>query len=99
MLNKFLPSVSGHINTGEEQKRSGVKEVFSAVFSNRAQTLALMLSGGLMLGHFLVIPFINPYMEFNVGWTKDQTPLIYMVGGTCSLFSSTLIGRLADKKR
>ena len=50
-----------------------------------------------MLGHFAVIPFINPYMEFNVGFSKDQTPLIYMVGGTCALVSSNLIGRLADK--
>ena len=97
MLNKFLPSVNAHINTDVNRKEPGLKEVFRDILNNRAQTLALMLTGGLMLGHFLVIPFINPYMEFNVGFTKDQTPLIYMVGGTCSLLSSTLIGRLADK--
>jgi predicted MFS family arabinose efflux permease len=96
-LKKFLPSVAGHLSTGQEKQRTSVSAVFQSIFNNRGQVLALMLSGGLMLGHFLIIPFINPYMEFNVGFTKDQTPLIYMVGGTCALFSSTLIGRMADK--
>jgi predicted MFS family arabinose efflux permease len=50
-----------------------------------------------MLGHFLVIPFLNPYMEFNVGFTKAQTPMIYMAGGVCAMLSSTFIGKLADK--
>jgi DHA1 family inner membrane transport protein len=58
---------------------------------------ALFLTGLLMMGHFLIIPFINPYMEFNIGWSKSQTPLIYMVGGVCALISSSIIGRLADK--
>ena len=59
--------------------------------------MALFLSGFLMLGHFMIIPFINPYMEFNVGFSKSQTPMIYMVGGFCALISSSLIGRLADR--
>jgi len=95
-LYKFLPPITGHLKSAAADK-SSVREVFSAVFSNRSQTLALLLSGSLMLGHFLVIPFINPYMEFNVGFTKDQTPLIYMVGGVCAMASSTFIGKLADK--
>ncbi len=96
LLNKFLPSVSSHIKEKGTEEHSHIGQVLVAIFKNKSQTLALLLSGGLMLGHFLIIPFINPYMEFNVGFTKDQTPLIYMVGGSCSLLSSTLIGRLAD---
>ena len=45
----------------------------------------------------MVIPFINPYMEFNIGWSKEQTPLIYVVGGCFALVSSFVIGRMADK--
>ena len=67
------------------------------IFSNRSQVMALLLSGFLMMGHFLIIPFINPYMEFNVGFSKQETPMIYMVGGVCALISSSIIGRLADK--
>ena len=95
-LYKFLPPVTGHIqNAGAE--KSSIKQVFVSVFSNKSQRLALLLSGSLMLGHFLVIPFLNPYMEFNVGFTKAQTPMIYMAGGVCAMLSSTFIGKLADK--
>ena len=59
--------------------------------------MALIFSGLLMMGHFIIIPFINPYMEFNVGFTKTQTPMIYMVGGLCAMITSPIIGRMADK--
>lgn len=95
-LNRYLPSVSGHLD-GARSTHKNLWAALGTIANNRAQTIALLLSGGLMLGHFLIIPFINPYMEFNVGFTKDQTPLIYMVGGACALLSSTMIGKLADK--
>jgi predicted MFS family arabinose efflux permease len=94
LLNRFLPPVNQHIGI---QKRTSVRVVLSTIFYNKSQVLALCLSGGLMLGHFMVIPFINPYMEFNVGLSKEQTPLIYMVGGLCAMLSSSQIGKLADK--
>ncbi len=94
-IHKFLPNVKGHIQEG--RKRESISVVFSGIFKNKSQVMALFLTGGLMFGHFLVIPFINPYMEFNVGFTKEQTPMIYMVGGVCAFISSNFIGRLADK--
>ncbi|WP_158624896.1 MFS transporter [Gynurincola endophyticus] len=72
-------------------------DVFKSIFSQKNQLLALALTSISMLGHFMVIPFINPYMEFNVGFSKQETPLIYMVGGAFTLISSSFIGRLADK--
>ena len=97
-LSRFLPSVAGHLHKADEAlEKQSIKTILSAIAGNRSQVLALMLSGGLMLGHFAIIPFINPYMEFNVGFSKDQTPLIYMVGGCCALVSSNIIGRWADK--
>ena len=80
-----------------ENGRPDVKKVLLDVFNNKSQLMALILSGALMMGHFIIIPFINPYMEFNVGYTKTQTPLFYMVGGICALIASPIIGRLADK--
>lgn len=95
----FLPPMRIHLQPKEENVKfkPDVRKVLSDIFRNEAQVLALILSGLLMLGHFMVIPFINPYMEFNIGWSKTQTPLIYMVGGVCALISSTIIGRMADK--
>jgi MFS transporter, DHA1 family, inner membrane transport protein len=51
----------------------------------------------LWFGHFLIIPFINPYLEFNVGFTKNEIPLLYVVGGSATLFSAPMFGKLADQ--
>ena len=96
---KYLPEMKSHMVADEEpgRYRPDVRKVLTDIFNNNSQLMALSLSGLLMMGHFLIIPFINPYMEFNVGFRKDQTPMIYMVGGLCALASSSIIGRLADK--
>ena len=96
LIYKYFPPIRGHLQE-TPVARDNVLTVFQSVFSNRSQVLALLLSGILMLGHFMIIPFINPYLEFNVGFTKEQTPLVYMVGGGCTLISSFFIGKMADK--
>ena len=49
------------------------------------------------MGHFVIIPFINPYLEFNKGFSKNDTPMIYLVGGFASLIAAVYLGRVADK--
>jgi MFS transporter, DHA1 family, inner membrane transport protein len=96
LIIRFLPPMTKHL-VYKSEERVHPLAVLGELSRNRSQLLALALSALLMMGHFLIIPFINPYMEFNVGFTKDQTPLIYMVGGICSLIASVVIGRMADK--
>jgi predicted MFS family arabinose efflux permease len=67
------------------------------VLFDRNQILALGLSATLMMGHFMIIPFLNPFMEFNMGFSKTQTPMIYFVGGMLTFFTSPVLGRVADK--
>jgi MFS transporter, DHA1 family, inner membrane transport protein len=99
LIVKFLPPMTIHLKPVEEREsgRPDVKKVLTEMFNNKAQMMALILSGALMMGHFMIIPFVNPYMEFNVGFTKTQTPLVYMVGGACAMIASPIIGRMADK--
>ena len=59
--------------------------------------MALVFSGMIMMGHFLIIPFINPYMEFNKHYSKHQTPMIYLVGGLGAFFAANVLGRLSDR--
>lgn len=96
LIYRFMPPMRKHL-ADQQEERIKAKVVLTGMLKNKSQLIALSLSGLLMLGHFLIIPFLNPYMEFNVGFTKDQTPMIYMVGGVCALVSSFTIGRLADK--
>ena len=96
LIVKYLPPVNGHLASLEQEKRS-IPDVFKGLLNNKSQATALLFTGMLMLGHFMIIPFINPYMEFNIGFTKSQTPLIYMVAGVCALITSFFIGRFADR--
>ncbi len=90
---KLVPPMSGHIQE-EHGKRI---DVLMSVVKNPTQRLALLFSCLIMMGHFLIIPFINPYMEFNNGYPKSITPMIYLVGGISSFFAANILGRIADK--
>ena len=46
----------------------------------------------------MIIPFINPYLEFNKGFSKDALPNLYLIGGLASLIAAVYLGRMADKK-
>jgi predicted MFS family arabinose efflux permease len=95
MVLRYVPSITGHLQANKP--RPNMRQTLADVFGVPAQRAALFFSGAMMVGHFIIIPFINPYMEFNLGFSKTQTPLIYIVGGTVTIFSSIFWGRLADK--
>jgi predicted MFS family arabinose efflux permease len=59
----------------------------------RAITLTIMM----MLGQFMIIPFLSPYMVANVGFTDMELTYIYMAGGAFTIFTSPWVGRLTDK--
>lgn len=94
---KFLPKMNSHIGT---EKKSFLQKtaILSTVFKNKTQRNALFFSFLMMGGHFLMIPFINPFMINNVGYDTDFTPLIYLFGGVASFISANLLGKIADKK-
>lgn len=95
ILMRYLPRIDGHLNNKDGRINPIV--LMKEVGKDKDQLLALGLTASLMLGHFLIIPFLNPFMEFNMGFSKLQTPMMYMVGGALTLISSPFIGKLADK--
>lgn len=92
---KFIPPMTSHLNSREKLKPA---TGFLIVFSRKSSLVALGLTAVMVFGHFIVVPFINPFMEFNVGFTKEQIPLTYVVGGAATLFSAPFFGKLSDKK-
>jgi MFS transporter, DHA1 family, inner membrane transport protein len=95
LIIRFVPTMNTHIKKRQANER--LFDTLTSVFRNQKQRLALLFSGMIMMGHFLIIPFINPYMEFNNGYSKQQTPMIYLVGGIAAFFASNILGRLSDK--
>jgi MFS transporter, DHA1 family, inner membrane transport protein len=94
-LIKHIPPVLGHLKQSREHQRW--LHALRNVLDSRSQMLALLFSLLVMMGHFLIIPFVNPYLEFNKGFSKVQTPMIYLVGGIAAFISAIVLGRLADK--
>ncbi len=94
-LMRYLPKMESHLTRKED--RINPISLIKEVVKDTDQMLALGLTASLMLGHFMIIPFFNPFMEFNMGYSKLQTPMLYMAGGLATLLTSPLIGRLADK--
>jgi len=72
-------------------------KMLSALVQHAHQRMVLAFSTLMIMGHFLIIPFINPFMEFNKGFSKAQTPMIYLVGGAAAFVSANLLGRLSDR--
>lgn len=91
----YLPPMNTHLHAGSRQKIS--LDGFLGVLKDKAQYTALIFSCLIMFAHFVIIPFINPYMEFNLGYSKKLTPLIYLVGGIAAFIASNYLGRLSDK--
>lgn len=87
--------MTGHIKQKEERPSS--LNVLKIVAQEPAQRSALIFSGLLIMGHFVIIPFINPFLEFNKGFSKNDTPMIYLVGGLASLLAAVYLGRVSDK--
>ena len=95
-LMRYLPKMDGHLTAKNTVKVSPIV-LLKDIVKDRNQVLALILSATIMLGHFMIIPFLNPFLEFNKGFSKLQTPVVYMVGGALTLVAAPFLGKLADK--
>ncbi len=95
LIYKYVPAMDAHILKKDE----GISkfDVLKTVWKDPAQKLALLFSGLIMMGHFLIIPFINPYLEFNNGYSKTQTPMVYLVGGIAAFFAANILGKISDR--
>lgn len=91
----FLPSMTGHLAKGKVEKNP--IKILRPIFTDNNQWSALLFSMTLIFGHFAIIPFIAPYMQFNIGFTDEEISYIYFVGGLFSVVCLPLIGNLADK--
>ena len=91
---RYIPKMVEHINT---ERPSSPFSSLITVCKVPQQRSALIFSCLLMIGHFLIIPFINPYVEFNKGFSKKLIPMIYLFGGIASMMAAVVLGRFSDK--
>ncbi|MBK7935608.1 MAG: MFS transporter [Lewinellaceae bacterium] len=92
----FVPPVNKHLM--EHQPFGNPVRVLTDIFQTPNQMKALSLSIVLMMGHFVIIPFIAPSLVGNAGYSEQNIFLIYLVGGALTIFTSPLVGKLADRR-
>jgi len=89
-----FPTMTSHIdNTIIQKSTAGFKKIFN----DNNQIKALFAAFILILAHFMIIPFISPYMIKNVGLTQEQISYQFFFGGLATVISSPYIGKLTDR--
>lgn len=91
---KILPSLRGHLKHVSEEHP--IKRMLT-VLLHPDHRMAFLFMAVMTTTGFLIFPYISNYMVANVGFTEKQLPLIYLAGGSFTIFSMNLIGRWADR--
>lgn len=89
-----MPRLEGHLEPRTESLWRGLRSVVADANHQKAFALTALM----MVGGFTVIPYITLYMQSNAGLTAAQIPLIYLCGGTVTLFTARLFGRITDAR-
>ncbi len=90
----FLPSLTKHFQN--DAPKTNPLHNITAVFRDKNQIYALLFTMILVLGHFLIIPFIAPYMQLNVGFSDTEVAYLYLFGGLTTVVALPLFGKLGD---
>ncbi len=91
---RWVPKLNAHLQS--QTKQSPWQRLYE-VFSQKNHWWAFGLSVLMVLGSFSIIPYITIFTTTNLGLSQEQVPLVYLVGGLATLFTSRLWGRLADQ--
>ncbi len=59
--------------------------------------LSLTTSAAIMMGNFALIPNLSAYLQFNLGFPREQLGLVYAVGGAASFGAMRVTGVLVDR--
>lgn len=89
-----IPSLQGHLHARGE---TGALQGIAQVLRDRNHLRAFCFSFCMVFAGFSIIPYITIYMQINAGLSPADIPLIYLAGGTATLFSAQIIGKLSDK--
>ncbi len=88
----LLPSLRGHLQHG----RAASLGMFS-LLTRPVVALSLLATVISMSGHFAIIPNLSAYVQFNLGYPREQLGWLYMAGGFVSFASLRVAGRVTDR--
>jgi predicted MFS family arabinose efflux permease len=89
----ILPPLHGHLHAPRTAKSVG----FWRLLFDPNYMRAYALTVALMLGLFMIVPYIATYLVANVGRTESELPYVYFSGGLTTLLTVPVMGRLSDR--
>jgi DHA1 family inner membrane transport protein len=92
----ILPPVRAHIEDLADTPVHHFTAFFELLRDANAGR-ALLFMSALVMGHFMVIPLLAPFLVSNLGLPENKLFLVYFVGGICSACTAPFFGRLADR--
>lgn len=90
---KIIPPLGQYIRETSSLSLKDVIDLFRDKNLRRAYIFVFFL----VLGHFMYFSFINPYLQDNLGFEKDETTLMYLIGGISVTITSLSIGKYIDQ--
>ena len=91
----LFPSMTSHFESVDKSRT--MMDTIRTLTSDSNQVIALLTGFIIILGHFMIIPFISPYMIKNVGLTQLEISYQFFFGGVATIISGPLVGRFVDK--
>jgi predicted MFS family arabinose efflux permease len=89
---KIIPPLNQYIR---ETSSLSLKEV-GELFLDKNLRKAFLFVFFLIQGHFMFISFLNPFLQENLGFDKDETTLMYVMGGLSVAITSAIVGKYID---
>lgn len=88
-----FPSMKDHLKS----KAMSPLENINYLLKNNNQMMALLAGFVVVLSHFMIIPFISPFLIKNVGLTQQEIAYQFLLGGVATVISSPIVGYFTDK--
>jgi predicted MFS family arabinose efflux permease len=91
----YFPNMKDHL-TDENLNKSNL-QVLKFILQDSNQLTALGLGAILILGHYIIIPFISPVYIKNVGFTQFEISYMFFFGGLATVISAPIVGKMVDR--
>lgn len=94
-IQRFIPEQK--ISIAEKSEGEKIYAFLGKIATNPNLRLALFFMFLLVMGQFIVIPFISPYLVSNMEISEINLTYVYLFGGLSTMYTSPFIGRLSDR--
>lgn len=91
----IFPKMEDHLH--QQDQKLSIKSTIADIIYDSNQMKALTAGFVLVLAHFIIIPFISPYLIKNVGLTQMEITYQFFLGGIATLITSPYIGSMTDR--